>query len=987
MRLSEICRDKGRRRALRSETDETGQRRLNGIDYVEISEDQLALTLYFLGKAPEQIGRENIRIEGGRRVRDIRVMEIRLLTEEDPDLDDALQILVDRAGDFSIYTLRLVNADDRGRPGTEPLIGFDPRYAQIEFSFKAHCPSDLDCLPQAECPPPTLPEPEISYLAKDYASFRQLLLDRLALLMPEWTERHLPDIGITLVEILAYVGDHLSYYQDAVATEAYLDTARRRLSVRRHVRLVDYRLHEGCNARTWVTIRTKDNLRLDKAEVAFITGLDASLAPSSRVLTWDALLSIPESDYEVFEPLTEQAQIQLYEAHSSISFSTWEERECCLPRGATSATLLDHWGRSGKSASYQGAEAPAPRERTLKLEVGDVLIFEEVLGPRTGNPADADPTHRHAVRLTQVQPDVDPLNDQPVIAIEWAEADALPFPLCLSTIGEAPGCQYLPDVSVARGNVLLVDHGRTVHDEPWGVPPVKEGDAGCKGEGEPNEPLLRPGRLRPRLERQPVTYRAPFPLPQARAHEQTRLLAGLMETVRTRVRRLADQARRGDLTPQALSAIRAEIATLFGDRALAETNLPRLGQRTRRPVTGEDVANAIERLIAREKGYLARKRRRVEFLQRRSWAGYLLTADETDELRDLFGPVIAGAFNRSNPQLLGPASAALQQDLRAALPEVRVEEGKQRWRPRYDLLASDGEDRAFVVEVESDGSAVLRFGDGELGRALTPGATLSATYRVGNGSAGNVGAETITHLVLRNRTLSGTDVEPRNPLPAQGGVDPEPIAEAKLLAPSLFRTDLQRAITTDDYARLAERHPRVQCAAATFRWTGGWYEVLVAIDPFREEDADKLLLDEIATSLHRYRRIGHDLVVARARSVALDVELSVCVLPHYLSGHVEAALRDRFSTRILPGGERGFFHPDNFSFGDGIYLSRLVAAAQAVPGVESVVVTRLQRQFEAPNGEIESGVLSLGPLEIARLDNDRNAPENGILTLDLRGGR
>ena len=72
--------------------------------------------------------------------------------------------------------------------------------------------------------------------------------------MPEWRERHVPDIGITLVELLAYVGDHLSYYQDAVATEAYLGTARQRISVRRHARLVDYQMHEGCNARAWVTI-------------------------------------------------------------------------------------------------------------------------------------------------------------------------------------------------------------------------------------------------------------------------------------------------------------------------------------------------------------------------------------------------------------------------------------------------------------------------------------------------------------------------------------------------------------------------------------------------------------------------------------------------------------------------------------------------------------------------------------------------------------
>ena len=93
------------------------------------------------------------------------------------------------------------------------------------------------------------------------------------------------------------------------------------------------------------------------------------------------------------------------------------------------------------------------------------------------------------------------------------------------------------------------------------------------------------------------------------------------------------------------------------------------------------------------------------------------------------------------------------------------------------------------------------------------------------------------------------------------------------------------------------------------------------------------------------------------------------------------------SNRLLADGKRGLFHADSLTFGDSIYLSKLVAAAQAVPGVESVQVTRLQRQFEAPNNEIENGVLPLGPLEVARLDNDPSFPEHGRLTLILKGGR
>src|SRR5262249_16086056 len=155
----------------------------------------------------------------------------------DEELDDCLHITLDRFGDFSTYCLCLVepapkvppdeppwlradDAEDRdAQDGDEeddrwvPLSGIDPRYSCVQYTVKIDCPSDLDCKTSPSCPPPTFPAPDINYLAKDYASFRQLILDRLAVFMPDWQERHVPDLGITLVELLAYVGDYLSYYQ------------------------------------------------------------------------------------------------------------------------------------------------------------------------------------------------------------------------------------------------------------------------------------------------------------------------------------------------------------------------------------------------------------------------------------------------------------------------------------------------------------------------------------------------------------------------------------------------------------------------------------------------------------------------------------------------------------------------------------------------------------------------------------------------------
>jgi hypothetical protein len=235
------------------------------------------------------------------------VTGIEILRADDPELDDQLIVKVDKPGDYSTYTLCLVALDEAGRPTDEPFPGFDPGYFCLDFSFKAGCPSDLDCKIPDVCPPEPGEQPEITYLAKDYASFRQLIHDRLSLLMPDWQERHVPDIGIALVELLAYTGDYLSYYQDAVATEAYLDTARQRISVRRHARLVDYQMHEGCNARVLLCLRTNTDMPLDLSDSYFITPFDDIHPPSGSPLKHEDLNGVPPSRYEVFEPMDRNA--------------------------------------------------------------------------------------------------------------------------------------------------------------------------------------------------------------------------------------------------------------------------------------------------------------------------------------------------------------------------------------------------------------------------------------------------------------------------------------------------------------------------------------------------------------------------------------------------------------------------------------------------------------------------------------------------------
>lgn len=1025
---SEICQDqKDRRQRIRDVAQRAESNEPNGIDYVEVDENQRVITVYFLNKAPLDIQPANVRITGGVRVRDINVDDIRLCRTDDPDRDDCMRVFVDKFGDFSPYTLKLVDAPG-GRSGESPLSGFDPRYAQIEFSFKANCPSDLDCLPKDECYNAPGPEPEISYLAKDYSSFRQLIFDRLALTMPGWNEKHVPDLGVAIVELLAYVGDYLSYYQDAVATEAYLDTARERISVRRHALLVDYRMHEGCNARTWVCVETSEDTVLEKpSDIYFITGADVSRSLGSMLQQRD-LQSTPRDEYEVFEPLLPRgftSQIRLYAAHNSIEFYTWRDRECCLPRGATSATLKDSWKTNDQlpsedepeevdEESYesysakkeQRYEPPQPaRERSLKLKVGDVLIFEEVLGPKTGVAADADRSHRHAVCLTRVEPGIDELYDQPVVNIEWSREDALPFTVCISSIGPAPECLPLTPVSVARGNVILVDHGSRQQSENFVVPEPQEVSAGCHGAFEPRETILQSRKFPAPLKFRPVTHCVPYPLATDVARTQAEFLSGFSKRVRVHFEQVWKQVVGGEsLTATQL----AELETVFSRPLLIKLGLIKAGNKQKPDTDPKVQAEALGKLLGRLNEFLAKKIKRLTVLRNRVLSGYVLTKDEENEIREMFGEDLSGDLGFLNRQILGPASGVLRQQPREALPCIEVfqtdidpladelgdaidpdRDPRLQWSAQHDLLESDGLDRHFVAEFDNDGQAHLRFGNGELGRAPEPGSKLEAIYRVGNGSKGNVGAESIAYIVFREPGSINATLQVRNPLPAQGGIEPEPIAEVKMFAPRDFRKQLQRAITPDDYARLAEQTgaDKIQRAAGNLRWAGSWYEMRTAIDPSGVAQTEPRLHEDLLLSLYRYRRMGHDLAIENAHYVPLNIVLQVCVLPSYLRGHVKAALADVFSNRILANGQRGFFHADNLTFGQGVYLSSLVAAAQAVEGVESVRVTRLQRLFEGPKGELESGVLPLGPLEVARVDNDPNFPEHGMFMLEVGGGR
>jgi uncharacterized phage protein gp47/JayE len=112
-------------------------------------------------------------------------------------------------------------------------------------------------------------QPVIDYVTKDYAGFRQAMLNQIPLRLPAWKDRRESDFGVVLIELFAYVADILSYYQDRVANEAYLATARQRRSVGELLRLIGYQMDPGLAATTYIHFDVTADVVVDGANLPY----------------------------------------------------------------------------------------------------------------------------------------------------------------------------------------------------------------------------------------------------------------------------------------------------------------------------------------------------------------------------------------------------------------------------------------------------------------------------------------------------------------------------------------------------------------------------------------------------------------------------------------------------------------------------------------------------------------------------------------------
>ena len=412
------------------------QRVVTGIDFVYVHPDQVRLDVFFHNAAEEltrplarprpvpavgfvvDLRPEQVRVyapsPAGSGAPDVAVAVSELDWFVNEDGRGALRVLVAAPGGFAPYRLAIDDAR------------FDPYYDEVRFSFKANCPRGIDCdCGDGPCPLAAATDITIDYRARDFWSMRRALLDFASLRYPAWEERNTADMGVMLVETMSALADEMAYYQDRVGREAYLETATQRRSLRRHARLVDYTVHDGLGASTWIDVTVADG--------------DAGDVPAGTAV-WADPRHGEDISFAIGHGLAEELAGVTYavdSARNALTPHVWDEDDTCLPVGATELHVQGH-----VAAELVFDDPPAPADPDGRW----VLLRTDPTDP-------AVDARRVLVRLTALEELEDPLIDDPVTGhaitrLAWDNDQALAVELDLETLS-------------VRGNILPATAGVT----------------------------------------------------------------------------------------------------------------------------------------------------------------------------------------------------------------------------------------------------------------------------------------------------------------------------------------------------------------------------------------------------------------------------------------------------------------------------------------------------------------------------------------------
>ena len=810
------------------------------------------------------------------------------------------------------------------------------------------------CQPSAPATPETIDNryglASVGYRVGEFASFRQAMIERLAEETPlrSLTTRESDDFSIALLEMWAYVGDILTFYQERAANEAYLRTAVHRSSILRFASFLDYRPAPGVAAETYLAFEVeKENA------VEIPVGLRVQSVPEpgeqpQKFETVEALEAL--ADWNGIQPRLREPQP--------------------LQAGETALYLdgMDTGLRPGDAillVSEERRESPTSDRWVFRILQAVELLEEEGLTRVTWTPGLGDPG--------------DPSTDPPGVDVEAFVLRRRAF-----LFGHnAPEWDVMPDVSKKTYADLAGESYETIDDvDEWPDFDLGTG-ASIDIDGEHQDivvgswiVLSAPGKLGLRsVAKVKAQTRTGFALtskvatltvdtdtdaaPDTTLSKDDFPLRTTSVFVQSEELTISERPMNPDSSGMPIPVRGASIET--------EAFAPLLHQGQAVIMTGTTPSGeaaselAVVRYCTQDGDYCyVGFESDLEHTYARRTARLLANVGRATHGETVADEVLGsgdGSVGFQNFELKkGPVTYVSDAGSpHGASNSLEVAVDGIEWGETPTLYGQGPEDRVLIASIDDEDTMSVGFGDGRTGSRLPTGSgNVIASYRTGLGTSGNVGADAIKTLLDRPRGLKGV----RNPCAASGGADRETREQARENAPNTVRT-FERVVSLLDFEDAAREYAGVAKAVATVEWTG--IERLVRLTVAGDEGAvlDTEELSQVREYLDARRDPNRLLVVQAHEPIPIEVEASIEVDSAYDADSVKAAAEDALLDH---------FAFDNRKLGGAVHMSDLYEALDAVDGLTASKILVLR-----PEGVVIGDPpwhLRIKPREIASLSSE-----------------
>lgn len=289
--------------------------------------------------------------------------------------------------------------------------------------------------------------------------------------------------------------------------------------------------------------------------------------------------------------------------------------------------------------------------------------------------------------------------------------------------------------------------------------------------------------------------------------------------------------------------------------------------------------------------------------------------------------------------------------------KVEVDDGGwTEWTKVVDFINSDSDDKHYRVETDSNGYSYIVFGDGISGAIPATGSNnIRATYRVGGGTAGNVGAARIIELISNIDYIDSVT----NAAAASGGTAEESLAHARKFGPAFFRVQ-ERAVTISDFEYLAETFYSPEYGGiAKAKATPVALSVQLSIIPKAGGTPSQGLRNALIDYFEDIKPVCTPLEILNPSYVPIDITTAVYIYDDYNRDTVINAVISAVNKHLSPvcQDENGLYVHE---FGADVRLSDLYRLIDEIEGVDYCEITLPVASVSVDDHEIASkGTLNI----------------------------